>query len=149
MITTVRSFKHEPFYLRGRRRGAGGLYSRYSTVFTCIIKALASCMAAAFLCSFWNFLNAKSVGFWGSAPDPDGGAPIPPSWAGGVPPSRTLPGAAPLAPPLLLSPSDATVGSARWWLCMASVGYAGLLPVQCSSEGPYVRVVGPVALLVI
>ena len=32
---------------------------------------------------------------------------------------------------------------------MASVGYAGLLAVQCSSEGPYVRGAGPVALLVI
>ena len=32
---------------------------------------------------------------------------------------------------------------------MASFGYVELLAVQCSSEGPYVRVARPVALLVI
>ena len=56
--------------------------------------------------SFGGFSNAKSAGFWGSARDPDGGAsPIPPSWAGGVPPSRTLPGTAlpTVSPPLFSS----------------------------------------------
>ena len=32
---------------------------------------------------------------------------------------------------------------------MASVGYAGLLAVQCSSEGPYMWGAGPAALLVL
>ena len=44
---------------------------------------------------FGGFYNAKSVGFWGFAPDSDGGAysapPYPPSWVGGLPPSCTLP----------------------------------------------------------
>ena len=46
-------------------------------------------MAAAILCSFWSFL---SVGFWGSAPHPDGGAySAPPyplaGWEGCPPPA--------------------------------------------------------------
>ena len=41
----------------------------------------------AFLRSFRSFFNAKRVGFWGGG------------WAGGVPPSRPYPGAAPLIVP--------------------------------------------------
>ena len=31
-------------------------------------------LSLQFLRSFGGFSNAKSAGFWGSAPDPDGGA---------------------------------------------------------------------------
>ena len=70
-------------------------------------------MAATFLRSFWSFLCAKSAGFWGGAPDPDGGAysapPYPLAGREGCPPPAPSPGHHHIAPPLLLSPSDATV----------------------------------------
>ena len=50
---------------------------------------------AAFSNAFHDWNIIKSQSFWGSAPDPDGGAysapPYPLAGAGGVPPSRTHP----------------------------------------------------------
>ena len=94
-------------------------------------------MAAAFLCSFWSVLNAKNVGFWGSAPDPDGGAhsapPYPLAGREGCPASRTLPGASPLAPPLLLSPSDATVYNheCRLWADVGTATEHTTISISC------------------
>ena len=64
-----------------------------------------------FLRSFGGFSNAKSAGFWGRAPDPDGGAssapPYPLAGREGCPPPAPSPGRLRLqsAPPLSRPPN--------------------------------------------